>query len=232
MLGSAFARRQPPRSPTSALVSTSVRTLSSKKNGLPSVRSIKSCLSGGVGLRGVESLSRRRRGRHPRRVRTLGAELRRRRQLPTALGARPSQRRGAFLAELRTRLVLVLAPGTLHRPDLPNAVRSVYCRAKSGPSVPGGSQRVKDRRAGENWCVGRLLNRSGFGSVDTHFHRRRRRTGFEVIAGLRSAWTVSCSRPMPNFPLPSTKNASSECPNVSPSWFGRWRPARRMNPIW
>ena len=37
---------RPPRSPTSARVSTSVRTLSSRKNGLPSVRSISRRLSG------------------------------------------------------------------------------------------------------------------------------------------------------------------------------------------
>ena len=40
------ASRYAPRSPVSALVSTSVRTLSSRKNGLPSVRSISSCFSG------------------------------------------------------------------------------------------------------------------------------------------------------------------------------------------
>src|SRR5438034_697770 len=71
----------------------------------------------GVGLRGAESLLRRRRGGQTRRVRTLRAELRRGRQLPTTPGARPSQRRGAFLAELGARLVLLLAPGTFHRTE-------------------------------------------------------------------------------------------------------------------
>jgi hypothetical protein len=52
-------------------------------------------------------------------VRTLGAELCRRRQWSTTLGARPGQRRSAFLAELRARLVLVLAAGAFHWPDLP-----------------------------------------------------------------------------------------------------------------
>jgi hypothetical protein len=41
-------------------------------------------------------------------------ELGGRRQLPTALGARPGQRRGAFLAELRGHLVLLLAPRAFH----------------------------------------------------------------------------------------------------------------------
>ena len=132
---------------------------------------------GGVGLRGVESLSRRRRGRWPGGVRTLGAEPRGRRQGPTALGARPGQRRGTFLAELRACLVLALAPGAFHRPDLPHAVRSVYCRVKSGPSVPGGSQRVKDRRAGAGWCAGRLLTRSDPGWIDPHFRGAHRRPG-------------------------------------------------------
>ena len=45
-LGPACASRYAPRSPASAPVSTSVRTLSSRKNGLPSVRSISSGLSG------------------------------------------------------------------------------------------------------------------------------------------------------------------------------------------
>ena len=42
----AFASRYAPRSPTSALVSTSARTLSSRKKGLPSVRSIRIALEG------------------------------------------------------------------------------------------------------------------------------------------------------------------------------------------
>jgi len=41
-------------------------------------------------------------------------QLRGRSQLPTARGARPGQWCGALLAQLRARLVLVLAPGTLH----------------------------------------------------------------------------------------------------------------------
>src|SRR5262245_60894222 len=47
------------------------------------------------------------------------AELRGRREGPAALGARPGQRRGALFAKLRPHLVLVLAPGAFHRPDLP-----------------------------------------------------------------------------------------------------------------
>jgi len=35
--------------------------------------------------------------------------------LPTTAGADPRQKRSALLAELRADLVLVLAPGTLHR---------------------------------------------------------------------------------------------------------------------
>src|SRR3989442_16001879 len=46
LLGSAWARRYAPRAPTSTCVSTSVRTLSSKKKGLPCVRSIRSWVSG------------------------------------------------------------------------------------------------------------------------------------------------------------------------------------------
>src|SRR4030095_17013687 len=67
----------------------------------------------GVGLGRPESLSGRRSGQASR-PRALGAKLRRRRKLPTASGAHSGQRRGAFLAELRARLVLVLTPGTLH----------------------------------------------------------------------------------------------------------------------
>jgi hypothetical protein len=71
---------------------------------------------GGVGLWGVESRSRRRRDRWPRRMATLGTKPRRRRQWPAARGARPGQRCGAGLAELRADLILVLTPRTLHRP--------------------------------------------------------------------------------------------------------------------
>src|SRR5262249_12955707 len=76
----------------------------------------------GVGLRSAES----RPGRRSGGVRTFGAELGGRGEGPTALGAHPGQRRSALLAELRARLVLVLAPGAVHRPDLPNR----------GPTLP------------------------------------------------------------------------------------------------
>src|SRR5712691_11381344 len=46
---------------------------------------------------------------------TLRAELRSRRKLGSAVRAGPGERRGAILAELRPRRVLMLAPGTLHR---------------------------------------------------------------------------------------------------------------------
>jgi hypothetical protein len=43
-----------------------------------------------------------------------GTKLRRRRQLPTALGAHLGQQGGAFLAELRARLILVLTLLAFH----------------------------------------------------------------------------------------------------------------------
>src|SRR5262249_31352508 len=74
-----------------------------------------------VGLRGAES----RRGRRSSRVRTFGAEFGGRGQGPTALGAYPGQWRGALLAELRARLVWVLAARAAHQlggaPDVPYA---------------------------------------------------------------------------------------------------------------
>jgi hypothetical protein len=78
---------------------------------------------------------------------TLGTELRRCRQLPAALGAAPGQRRGAFLAELRARLVLVLARGHFmpnlqrnraavwqgdDRPLLRRRQRAHFCLGESG----------------------------------------------------------------------------------------------------
>jgi len=68
-----------------------------------------------VGLGRAEPRSRGRRDGQPRRLRALGAELRRRRELPAALRARARQGRGALLAELRARLVLVLAPWAFHQ---------------------------------------------------------------------------------------------------------------------
>jgi len=76
---------------------------------------------GCVGLRRCEARDRRRSWHQFRRVGTLGTELCRRRQLSTAFGAHSGQRRPAFLAELRPRLVLALALRTLHDQPLKRA---------------------------------------------------------------------------------------------------------------
>src|SRR5215470_17261691 len=102
-------------------------------------------------------------------MRTLRAELRCRRQLPTALGARPGQRRGAFLAKLRACLVLMLAPRTFHRPELPAAAR----QSPAAPPVDRAYlEALRGSRLAEVPRIGgeRLLDRSGLGSIDRHFY--------------------------------------------------------------
>jgi hypothetical protein len=44
---------------------------------------------------------------------------------------------------------------------------------------------TRDRLAGEHWCVGRLLNRSGLRSIDPHLRGRRRRLGQTAGEALR-----------------------------------------------
>ena len=62
-VSSGFARRRAPGSPIRAWVSTSARTLSSRKSGLPSVRSTSTDLSGGEARIGPSSALEQRVGR-------------------------------------------------------------------------------------------------------------------------------------------------------------------------
>jgi hypothetical protein len=80
----------------------------------------------GVGLRRAKPRSHRRRRGGRGRLSALRTKLRRRGELPAAVGAGPGKRRSALLAELRIRLVFVLAAGTPHDgTSLPQREREV-----------------------------------------------------------------------------------------------------------